>query len=160
MIFVCGPICSGKNTYGKLLASDRWWAFVDISDIVRELTDSSKRVHDVTLDQQIIDRLTLLSRQHNGHLVVAGARQLSILQAFPTSRYIWLEVLEEERFKRFLGRNAIKDQGDQDARQRFELYEQKDQELGLGQVEFWIKGQELKNSMQAEVWVEGNKDNI
>ena len=139
MMFICGPICSGKTTYGRILSEEIGTDFIEVSDIVKEITHSSKREdlqNTAYLDQQIITRLQSVDE----YSIVVGVRQKSILQAFPNSRLMWLEVPYSERLQCYLDREDTKDTLTEKA---FQLAEKKDNDLGLQEVRDYILNRSL-----------------
>lgn len=136
MIFVCGYIGSGKTTYSKKLAKDKQYELVEVSNIVKEILGEQKRQHlqgHPELDKEIIKRL----EQCDDNVVISGARQVSILKAFPNAKLIWLEVPNSERYRRILKRDDAKDEVD--SRKKFDEVMKRDIDLGLGEVESYIR---------------------
>jgi len=134
MIFICGEICSGKTYYGKILAKGLDKEFVDVSTIVKKILQTNLRISlqgNPQLDVSIIESL----KQLPGDCVVSGVRQQSILESFPDSTFIWLDVSQDIRFKRCMERQDKKDILSWEA---FQQAEQKDAELGLQQVKQYI----------------------
>jgi len=110
-----GRICSGKGSYLK----DVDKRFV-VSDIVKNIISSSNRdalQNSLHLDSQIgttlINNIYIASMANREHIVVDGIRQVSIvdriLNAYPDTELIWLEVPVEERKRRYESRKDIKD---------------------------------------------------
>jgi len=134
MIFVCGAICSGKTRYGKILAKGLGVEFVEASSIVKDILHTNLRVNlqgNPQLNINIIERL----QQCSSDCVVGGVRQQSILEAFPGSSLVWLEVSQDTRFKRCMERQDKKDIMSWEA---FEQAEKKDNDLGLLAVKEFI----------------------
>lgn len=142
-MFVAGPIASGKSTKAHKLALAKNAYFVEISDIVKEILNAKERTQlqdHPELDKAIIEKIKLLSEQHSNKMVVSGVRQASILKAFlPTDTkdltslplYLWVEVDEEERFRRYMNR---KDSKDILSREAFQKAQEADNRLGLQEV--------------------------
>jgi hypothetical protein len=110
-----GRICSGKGSYLK----DVDKRFV-VSDIVKNIISSSNRdalQNSLHLDSQIgttlINNIYIASMANREHIVVNGIRQVSIvdriLNAYPDTELIWLEVPVEERKRRYENRKDVKD---------------------------------------------------
>ena len=134
MIFICGEICSGKTYYGKILSKGLGTKFVDVSSIVKKILQTNLRISlqgNPQLDTSIIKDLEQLPND----CVVSGVRQQSILEAFPESTLVWLDVSQDIRFKRCMERQDKKDILSWEA---FQQAEQKDTELGLQQVKQYI----------------------
>lgn len=137
MIFVCGKLGSGKSTYSNQVAKVKGYRVVEVSDIVKRAlnaTERSKLQGHPELDSIIISEL----RSYGHDTVVSGVRQTSILEAFPlTEQYIWLEVSEDERFRRLAKRVDEKDPVK--TKEAFLIAQQRDAELGVTEVEAFIK---------------------
>lgn len=150
--FVCGYLCSGKSTLGWAYADGlvsskicESVGYLEISDIVKKVKKVTKREElqgNPDLDVHIIAEISDMSRKFE-HLIVGGARQLSILKAFPKASAIWLDVPEKLRYARY--QNSSKDQDKSfDA---FAVANTKDLDLGLQQVKDYIfSKQRLKHS--------------
>jgi shikimate kinase len=137
MIFICGALCSGKTTYGKLLACSLGVPFVEVSSIVKQITSFEKRddlQKTAYLEHKIIEQIEKQDRTS----VVVGVRQKGILQAFPDSRYLWIEASFEERLRCFLLRADHKDILTEPM---FRLADEKDDQLGLQDVKNFIFGE-------------------
>ena len=136
IIVVCGKMCSGKDTFAHLLAKHN---HIDIGNIVREITQTNDRVQNALLGTEISKRLIVLIKESQP-CVITGIRQVSILETIlknfncELNDFIWLEVSTEERKRRFLARGA-----DKDKNLSFEVYDEKDQKLGLGEIESYFK---------------------
>lgn len=140
IIFVAGPICSGKSTYGKQLAKDRGYEYIEISTIVRSIVKGQTRT-DIQGKPEIVDEIVerlsaLLDDPLLVGAVVGGPRQVEILQAFPQSTLVWVSTSLEERFRRFVNRKDAKD-GDT-TREAFDQFMKNDNELGLTEVKKYI----------------------
>lgn len=142
VIFVCGKICSGKNTFCQKLVEEGY-VHVVVSDIVKKITQSTDReqLADTKHLDQVIARELLVQIRENNRVVIDGIRQHSILVALVigmpinlSCEFVWLEVPEEELKRRFLTRSAEKDKNIE-----FEQALQKDDVLGLGELERWFK---------------------
>jgi len=135
MIFVCGELGSGKTTYASQLARTKGYALVEVSDIIKRALgqiERSKLQGHPELDTIVIHELI-----EAGHdTVVSGARQVSILKGFPLAELVWIEVPEEERFRRLSKRVDNKDPDK--TRDAFNIAQLRDQELGLGEVKSYI----------------------
>lgn len=136
VIIICGAICSGKSTYA---ARFKGGVTVDIGDIVREIKETAIRVHDKSLDQQIIaslrKRLSAF-RKKELTIIVTGIRQTSILEALEamlkkdTYAKVLLQVPTEVLKQRYKKRNALKD-----AKLSFEEATARDAALGYKELE-------------------------
>ena len=140
VIFVCGKICSGKDTFADQLA---FHEKIVVSDIVRDLiksTDRKKLADTKALDKKIAKELFDRIKKA-GKASVVGVRQLSILLKLKfhlqtngfSHEYIWLEVSDEELKRRFITRDDEKDKT-----MTFEEALQKDEDLGLVDLEDWL----------------------
>lgn len=132
IIAVCGKVCSGKNTFANNLVLHTQ---IDIGSIVREIKQQDARIHDKSLDAEIIKRLSKILNDYDSY-VITGVRQITILRylAFEIGDcdFVWLEVPEEELKRRFLARKSEKDKD-----LSFEEVIKRDNELGLKQIEQW-----------------------
>lgn len=134
IIVVCGKVCSGKDTFAQNLA---FHTHIDIGSIVRDLVKKEERVFDQSLDKQIIVELEKCI-ESNKQCVITGIRQKSILDNLLNNHksieIIWLEVAEEELKRRFLQRD-----NDKDKNLSFEEVLERDNQLGLRELELYIK---------------------
>lgn len=91
-----------------------------VSDIVKSIVSSTNRdvlQNSMHFDNQIgtalINSIYIATMANREHIVVDGIRQVSIvdrvLQAYPDAEMIWLEVPTEERKRRYLTRQDVKD---------------------------------------------------
>jgi hypothetical protein len=142
--FVCGPLRSGKSLYAKAIANhfndnlNKFVVSIEVSDIVKRVIGSDRRdmlQRRPDLDQQIIKeiRMSVLENPQSEH-VVSGARQMSILEAFPRANCIWIDAPNDERFKRFQFSNKDNDKSWVGFREANKL----DNELGLEEVKKFI----------------------
>lgn len=132
-IFVCGYTGSGKSFYAKSIAEWNGANFVEISDIVKEITQKSLRSEigcKPELDMEIVKRLKSMRTP----LVVSGVRQQSILDEFKGSPVIWVDVSQEMRGERIRSRNREKDDISIIACDDF------DNKLGVGNILSQLKG--------------------
>lgn len=137
MIFVCGKLGSGKSTYANQVAKTLGYKMVEVSDIVKSIlkqTERSKLQNHPELDSIIVREL-----YEAGHdTVVSGVRQVSILKAFPSvEQLIWIEVSEEERFRRLS--NRLDDKDPVKTKEAFLIAQERDNMLGVPEVEQYIK---------------------
>lgn len=136
VIVVCGRNNSGKDTYCKKFIE---FEHISIGDIVRELTKKNERTHDAGLQQDIIEELAFKMQDKTKKYIINGIRQMSIINAILkiTNReclLVWLEVSEKELEKRYNERKA-----DKDKNLTFAEIIERDNKLGLEQVEQFIK---------------------
>lgn len=139
MIFICGKLGSGKSTYGQEVARTEGYDFVEVSSIVKSIlgqTERSKLQGHPELDKEIISAISAYGK----NTVVSGVRQITILQAFPESDLVWLEVSERERFARLANRIDNKDKDK--TWEAFLIAQKRDADLGVDQVETYIKSNE------------------
>lgn len=130
--FICGQISSGKSTIASQEAAKEGATYVDISHIVKQLLNETAREKlqgHPELDEQIVDKLKLLQFQNN--LIVCGARQISIINAFPDAEIAWVHAPRQQRLERYLNRKDEKDILTEDA---FTKAEERDNELGLLEI--------------------------
>jgi predicted kinase len=135
MIFVCGELGSGKTTYASQVAKTKGYGMIEVSDIVKRIlgqTERSKLQGHPELDKAVIHELV----DAGSDIVVSGARQVSILKAFPSAELVWIEVPEEERYRRLVSRMDNKDP--EKTKEAFKVAQQRDQDLGLGEVKSYI----------------------
>lgn len=141
VIVVIGKVCAGKDTFAHQHI-DR--SHIDIGSIVRKLTESTERTHNHLLDEDIINVLDEeFTRDQvlgeNNQYIVTGIRQLSILNFIrdffgrDNVQMIYLEVPSSELKRRFAERNGSKDN-----QLTFEQVIERDDKLGLGDVERWL----------------------
>lgn len=108
IMFVCGYAGSGKSFYAQVLAEALDANFVEVSDIVKGITKKKLRsdICDMPeLDEQIIEAIQEMEKP----LVVSGARQDTITQAFPNSTVVWVKAPKDVREKRIKKRASKKD---------------------------------------------------
>lgn len=83
IIAVYGMICSGKTTFLEKHSKD--CLVIEIGDIVRQITQTDKRIHNRDLDKEIIvellNKISLASPLDYEAIFVSGIRQMSIVQA-------------------------------------------------------------------------------
>jgi shikimate kinase len=134
-IIVCGYLCSGKDTFSEQLALH---VKIDIGDLVRKITSTVSRVQDKSLDDRIFEEFTNVITNTSGPFVVSGIRQVSLLknieQVLPNLEYIWLQVSQQERARRYKTRSATKDKD-----LSFEEAHQRDIELGINEVLIYLQ---------------------
>lgn len=140
VILIFGKLCSGKGTYAKALES-LGYTHVATSDVVKQLCGFAKREdlqNTSGLAHMIADEL--IEMGHDNHkTVIDGVRQMlivdRIIRYFGSENVglIWLEVEREELLRRYLSRGDHKDTQD------FDVALQGDEELGLLDIEKWIK---------------------
>lgn len=106
--FVSSKLCSGKSTLAKGYMNtikpfyDKV-EYIEISDIVRKAMKSDNREElqkGAHLDALIVDCIASAALC-NGHVVVSGARQVSIVESFPKATHIWMHVPDEVRYERY-----------------------------------------------------------
>lgn len=137
VICLVGRCCSGKTQFAETLINHH---LMDIGSIVRKLKKNQSRVFDKTLDEQIIKHLEYGIDQFPVNYVITGIRQLSILQFLINKinkedlELIYLSVPEEILKRRYISREDQKDEGFS-----FEEVIRRDSQLGLGEVEDFIK---------------------
>ena len=145
IIVVVGHICSGKTTYASRYPSD--FDKIEISSIVKKLTQSSDRVRDESLDEAIIEELRseLNQRGLGSKIVITGVRQLSIMRWLEeyANQYEWVElktivlqVPNELLKKRYEKRNDKRDQ------ETFEEAVRKDSVLGLSNLLIYLESRD------------------
>jgi predicted kinase len=139
IVLVCGNIASGKGHYARQYFPG--YKVISVSDVVKSITKFKTRSALGTtkdLDQLIADRLIEEIEPYE-KVVVDGIRQISImkrLQAHFLSAIkdiIWLDTPTETSKSRFETRQAGKDD------MSFEQALQSDKELGIGDVEDYIR---------------------
>lgn len=132
-LFVCGYTGSGKSFIAKSIAEWNNAYFVEISDIVKDITQMSLRSEigcKPELDVEIIKEL----KSMNTPLVVSGVRQQEILDAFPGRPVIWVDVPQEKRGERITSRSREKDDISIQSCDDF------DDKLGVGNILNSLKG--------------------
>lgn len=140
IIFVAGTICSGKSWFASKLADDLDYDFIEVSRIVGGILSSNMR-NDLQghpeLHYQIIEDIKDIRKNTKKvGLVVSGPRQVELLQAFPEAETIWMDTPIEVCLHRFYERDADKD--GKPTLESFNDFMDKDEELGLKEVEKYI----------------------
>lgn len=139
IIFVCGKICSGKNTFCEKLGEHH---HIQVSDIVKKLSGEVNRAklqETADLDILIADELLQQIYAHD-KVSIDGIRQVSILKYLIDQlesndwEIVWLEVEMEELKRRYITRNDPKDKDItiEDALLR-------DEKLGMLELETYLK---------------------
>jgi len=145
IVFIAGPICSGKTYESDILADAMNFDHVEISTIVRQLLDTNKRNElqgHPELSTQIIDRIAEIKRTTRRQgVVVSGPRQVEILKAFPEAELIWMNTPLDTCFERFYDRKDEKDE--EWHRDTFEEYVKKDNDLGLQEVKQYMEKEKI-----------------
>lgn len=139
IVLVCGNLSSGKGHFIKQHYAN--YEHLSVSSIVKTLTNATTRSElgsTAHLDKGILG--VLIERiKHFDKIVVDGIRQLSILRGLEDEfrdqikDIIWLEVPMNKLRARFEMRQAKKDD------LPFDQAIKSDQELGIGDVERYIK---------------------
>jgi predicted kinase len=145
IIAVMGYLCSGKSTYAQQYPDA--FSKIEVSDIVRRLTKTEKRVHDSNLDTAIIGELhsVIMEASDSGQagIVVTGIRQRSILMYLESMcdtmeelelKRIWLDVPYEILRHRYYKRGAEKDNGI-----TYDQVMERDNQLGLKNLVEYLK---------------------
>lgn len=141
IILVCGNLCSGKGHYCQQYFPDA--EVITVSSIVKKLSKFTTRSELATtksLDTKIsAELINQIAESSNNQVVVDGIRQMSIVNSLKLffkdqiKDVIWLDVPEQTLKSRFEQRNAGKDDIS------FEKALQSDKELGVGEVENYIR---------------------
>lgn len=141
IVLVCGNIASGKGHFIK--SQYPTYEAISVSSCVKELSGFKTRSQLGTtkdLDNVIANLLIeRIMNTQNDNVIVDGVRQITILNKL--QRYfkdqikdiIWLHVPEETLRQRFEARNSGKDD------MSFDKAMQSDRDLGIGDVENYIK---------------------
>lgn len=141
---VFGEVCSGKTTYAEENYPKSH--IIDVGEVVRRLTEKETRIHDVSLDEKIVEYILheiLYSRRDSDTMVIVGIRQLTILKAIekfvestPTIEIetIYLDVPQHILKRRYLARKATKD-----SNISFEETIDRDNRLGLREVKEYLR---------------------
>ena len=138
---IFGKICSGKSTFSDALCYVTKAKRITVSAIAKRLTGANNRSSlqsTKDLDDKIFDELVGEIYAYD-KVVIDGIRQCSIVRKL-VSLYgedrvdqIWLEVPDEIRKYRFNDRMLSKDDS------TFEQANEKDQQLGLGELQTKLK---------------------
>jgi hypothetical protein len=139
--FVSSKLCSGKSTLAKgyLETIKPFYStveYIEISDIVRKAMKSDNREElqkGAHLDALIVDCIASAALC-NDHVVVSGARQLSIVEKFTNATHIWMEVPEEVRYDRYQSSEKDADL----SREGFAKANERDVALGIEEVKHYI----------------------
>lgn len=140
IILVFGKLCSGKGTFCANFPEHKK---IVTSDVVREIIGKTSRSDlqqtshlDTTIATELCNRIDYFL-SINTQVIVDGIRQRSIvehlLSKFNDVEMVWLEVSDDVLKQRFLARKDIKDD------QTFEDAYEKDSNLGLKELEIWLK---------------------
>jgi len=138
IVLVSGKLCSGKGTY---CAQFPEYHHIATSSVVKQISGLNKRseLHGTgKLDKQIADELINQASQYP-LVIIDGIRQQSIVQYIinhfgeSNVELRWLNVPEEELRRRYQVRGDEKDD------QQFDIAMKRDYDLGLGDVEAFIK---------------------
>ena len=150
VLFLFGPICSGKSTVDLGQQSIR----ITVSNVVkrlmqsedREVLQKSKHLDNIIADE-IIEEISMISNFVDivpQYIVIDGIRQYSIVKQIEQwitnstniqMEYVWLEVPTAERKRRFEARKDPKDT------LTFEEAEKRDNALGLSELFSILKEQ-------------------
>lgn len=135
--FICGQLCSGKTKAALAYANISGGVFIEVGDILRHIKQTSDRSvlqnTKALVDEVIIYLKDAMSDSSlSANWIICGARQKEILEAFPESTYIWIDVPESVRKQRYEKRSR---EGDERA---FEEAEQGDIDLGILDVKQYI----------------------
>lgn len=145
-IFICGKLGSGKSTYAKEVARAKGYQMVEVSDIVKDIlkqTEREKLQNHPELDSIIIREIL----SHGPDTVISGVRQVSILKAFDLAeQFIWIEVSEEERFRRLA--NRIDEKDPVKTKEAFLIAQERDNKLGVLEVETFIRSSAIGKVIQ------------
>ena len=111
LVIISGPICSGKSTFMKALKE---FECIEVSSIVRSLTQTNSRTPFEHLESAITDRiLDTLNKTSSTRVCIGGIRQVGILkaihEAYPQTQLIWLDADIECLRSRFYNRQDRKD---------------------------------------------------
>ena len=139
--FVSSKLCSGKSTLAKgyMKTIEPFYStieYIEISDIVRAAMKSDNREElqkGERLDGLIVTCIAAAAAC-NDHVVVGGARQVSIVESFPKATHIWMEVPEEVRYERY--QNSEKDLDL--SLEGFAKANERDVKLGIDEVKQYI----------------------
>jgi hypothetical protein len=140
--FVCGQICCGKSIYAKALANSStsfYATWFEVGDIVRKIKQDTAR-EALQDSKDLVDRIiltlkgtiTTLTRSIDEDIIICGARQKQILEAFPEATLIWVDCPKPIRERRYTERAR---KGDDCS---FEEAEQGDINLGILEVKQYI----------------------
>lgn len=145
IVIVCGKICSGKNTFSKILVDSGEFAHIVVSDVVKALSGAlhrSKLSETADLDLMIADEIIQITKDHfksGKSVVIDGMRQKSIYDVVCSEfsdkeiMSVWLEVPKEILLSRYLKRGDKKDD------MSFDEALKKDAALGLEELESHLK---------------------
>lgn len=145
IVIVCGKICSGKNTFCKTF--DDSFVHIVVSDVVKIISGvlhRSELSDTASLDILIAGELIEMCKEYtqiDRKVIIDGIRQKTIYDAIVEEfggdeiMSFWLEVPEEILEQRYYDRSAKKDWG-----LPFKEALAKDDVLGLGELEIYMKG--------------------
>ncbi len=140
IMLVYGKLCSGKGTY---CANYPDYVKIVTSDIVRQVSGETKRSGlastghmDQEIAQELVRQIQDL-RDQGKKVIVDGIRQksisMNILRKFSGQvDQVWLDVPKEELKRRYHDRGADKDNQD------FETSYERDEKLGVAELEQWL----------------------
>lgn len=154
VVYIIGPLCSGKTTYANELKA-KGYELIEIGAIVRNITKTVYRTHNSDLAEEIgirlVEKITTAVEQ-NQRVAVVGLRQRSLLNEalscapYSHTRIVWLEAPYEVLKARFDQRNEKKD-----LQMTFEEAYKFDQQLGLEDLEGYLKKSNLNNFIKIQI---------
>lgn len=135
--FICGQLCSGKTKFAVSYACMCKGTYIEVGDILRQIKQTSDRKvlqNTKHLLDEIIIRINEIvnGAPQDTNWIICGVRQKEILEAFPNSTYVWIEVPMLTRKERYEKRSRMGDE------RTFEEADQGDIELGILDVKQYI----------------------
>jgi hypothetical protein len=144
--FICSYLKGGKSTFSHLLAQGmdcrspvaNKIKVIEVSEIVKKLLNKSERSDlqgHPELSDQIYQEILRASMDYE-NVIVSGARQLTLLKAFPEATFIWIDTPNDVRYQRFRDDKSAKDPNSGEA--SFHKANLGDLDLGIADVKQYI----------------------
>ena len=138
VVFICGEICSGKDTMIEICYSEYPYKQIDLGQLVREKFNTQERVFDNTLEPYFIERISeIISKNPSLTYVVTGTRQVPLIKKianlFDECEYTYLVVPREILKERYSSRASEKD-----AKLTFEEAIKGDESLGMRELQNYL----------------------
>lgn len=142
-VLLVGKIGCGKSTLAKALASVLDYSFIEVSDVVKELTGKKRDVIRFNnLTGKIVAKILIKKMNLSQNYVVSGVRQtelVDIIKTYYDTSLFKIVLPLKERYKRTNSREEI-------TYRKLKKEDKLDTSLGLSKV-LKLKGYTIKQSM-------------